>query len=169
MFEFRAGVRENWEKEFAKTVIGGCSAVGGFAISEFAGEFITRALGYKEAVKFFVKSMIRITLGLVFAVASWHLTGLPAWILLAMSMGCFGGIVMDIIEVVCPGGIKGLAEMAVASTAKPVAVERVSFVPAPSPSPSVEAPPISEDEKKEVVEVTEESEKTEKAEAGLYS
>ena len=165
MFEFRAGVRENWEKEFAKTVIGGCSAVGGFAISEFAGEFITRALGYKEAVKFFVKSMIRITLGLVFAVASWHLTGLPAWILLAMSMGCFGGIVMDIIEVVCPGGIKGLAEMAVVKTAKPVAVERV-FTPAPSLSPSVEAPPISEDEKKEVVEVTEESGK---AEAGLYS
>lgn len=108
----RVGVREDMRTELEKFLVGGISAIGGFGISEFTGEFIVKSTKISKAwQKLVVRMFTRIGFGLLFAGLSWMTGGILAWVFFAMAMGAVGGIAMDLIEYFHPGGVKGLAEM----------------------------------------------------------
>jgi len=112
LFVVRAGVKEDIRTELEKYVVGGLSAMGGFGISEFTGEYIVKAARISEAwQKLLVKALTKVGFGLLFAGLSWMTGGILSWILFAMAMGSVGGIAMDLIEYFYPAGIKGAAEL----------------------------------------------------------
>lgn len=99
VYVVRAGVREDWKTEAIKGVVGGVAAVGGFGISEFTAEYVVKAANIADAIqKLLAKVGVRIGFGLLFMGISWMTGGIVSWIFLAMAMGSFGGIALDLME-----------------------------------------------------------------------
>jgi len=148
----RVGIREDMKTEMEKYVLGGVSAIGGFGISEFTGEYVVKAAGISDAMqKLLIKVATRIGFGLLFAGLSWMTGGILTWIFFAAAMGAIGGIALDILEYFHPAGIKGLAEMA-ALGGTTVTTEEVSYNP--PVEFKVEELPKEETSATETVEVT---------------
>jgi len=142
LFVVRAGVKEDIRTELEKYVVGGLSAMGGFGISEFTGEYIVKAARISEAwQKLLVKALTKVGFGLLFAGLSWMTGGILSWILFAMAMGSVGGIAMDLIEYLYPAGIKGAAELlAVGRPKTEVKFEEPKFELPKEEAPKEEAP-----------------------------
>ena len=142
MYVFRAGVNEGYQDEIAKAVSTGVGAIGGFGISEFTGEFVTKYAGLTGTNKLIGKAVIRVLLALMFFGASLMTGGVITWILYAMSAGSVGGVFYDLVSYLYPGGFTGLAERAVIrAKSTGVVAERVvkefEVTPAPTVTPTV--------------------------------
>ncbi len=113
VYVFRAGIDEGYKEEAIKAVSTGFGAIGGFGISEFTGEFITKYAGLTGNKKLIGKAIVRILIAIGLFGASLMAGGMLTWILYAASAGSVGGVFYDIVSYLYPGGFTGLAERAV--------------------------------------------------------
>ena len=84
----------------------------GLTASEFISEFIARVSGQTAWMKFGVKAVTKIALGLIFYGVASKVSGMGS---LAAELACYttlGSIVLDFLMALTAGGVTGMAEQA---------------------------------------------------------
>lgn len=99
---FRVNVRD--------LVVGGLGAGTGAGVGELAGEFVAKTAKQTGWAKFGIKAIVKGILGAVLYGASYIFGGIPGYFIRMMGFGSFGGIAIDLIAAIFPGGIPGIAE-----------------------------------------------------------
>ena len=90
--------------------IGGTGAGLGAGAGELAGEFAARMAKQTGWAKFGIKAAVKAVIGALLYGASYMTGGVLSYLIKMAGFGSFGGIVIDLIATIYPGGIPGAAE-----------------------------------------------------------
>ena len=106
---FRVDVRD--------LAVGGAGAGAGAGAGELLAELVAKLAKQTGWAKFGIKAAIKAGLGVLLYGASYMVGGIPSYFIKMMGFGSFGGIVIDLISTIFPGGIPGVSERIAAAIA----------------------------------------------------
>lgn len=106
---FRVDVRD--------LAVGGTGAGAGAGVGELCAELVAKLAKQTGWAKFGIKAAIKGAIGILLYGASYMVGGIPSYFIKMMGFGSFGGIVIDLISTLFPGGIPGISERVAAAIA----------------------------------------------------